>query len=261
MDTWEQIAALRREGVDAVVITITAVRGSVPGQAGAKAVVTSGGQISGNLGGGKVEAKALGLAAAMLDGNETCTSVIWNLQRDVGMTCGGEMSFLFEKVGATDAWHIAVFGAGHVSQALVPVLATLACRIDVFDTRSDWLAKLPPRPNVTLHRVDAIENGVGNLSANSFVLSITQGHSSDRPVLREVLRRFTQPVFLGVIGSASKRAVLLRELQEDGLDREALEKIHCPVGLPIGGNDPAEIAISISAQLLEFRGRGGPEAG
>ncbi len=256
MDTWEQIAALRREGVDAVVVTITAVRGSVPGQAGAKAVVTSGGLISGNLGGGKVEAKALGLAAAMLDGHETCTAVTWNLQRDVGMTCGGEMAFLFEKVEATAPWHIAIFGAGHVSQALVPVLATLACRIDVFDTRSDWLAKLSPRSNVVLHRVDSFEDGVGDLSATSFVLSITQGHSSDRPVLREVLRRFPQPVFLGVIGSASKRAVLLRELQEDGLERVLLEKIHCPVGLPIGGNDPAEIAISIAAQLLEFRKSG-----
>lgn len=253
MDTWEQIIALRREGVDAVVITITAVRGSVPGQLGAKALVTSGGLISGNLGGGKVEAKGLELATAMLGGHEPCASVTWNLQRDVGMTCGGEMSFLFEKVAASDPWHIAIFGAGHVSQALVPVLATLACRIDVFDTRSDWLAKLPQRPNVAVHLVDSFEDGVNRLSAGSFVLSVTQGHSRDRPVLREVLRRFPEPVFLGVIGSASKRAVLMRELQEDGLDRSALEKIHCPVGLPIGGNDPAEIAISIAAQLLEFR--------
>ena len=253
MDIWEQIAALRREGVDAVVITITAVRGSVPGQLGAKAVVTSGGLVSGNLGGGKVEAKALALAAAMLDGTGPCAAVTWNLQRDVGMTCGGEMSFVFERVSSTDSWQIAIFGAGHVSQALVPVLATLACRIDVFDTRSDWLARLPLRSNVMAHRVESFEDGVGELSEKSFVLSITQGHSSDRPVLREVFRRFPQPVFLGVIGSASKRAVLLRELQEDGVDREALEKILCPVGLPIGGNDPAEIAISIAAQLLEFR--------
>jgi xanthine dehydrogenase accessory factor len=261
MDIWEQIAALRREGADAVVITITAVRGSVPGQVGAKAVVTSGGLISGNLGGGKVEAKAIALAAEMLAGTDSCAPVTWNLQRDVGMTCGGEMAFFFEKITALDPWRIAIFGAGHVSQALVPVLATLACRIDVFDTRADWLAKLPVRRNVTGHRVESFEDGVGNLGADSFVLCVTRGHSSDRPVLRELFRRFPEPVFVGVIGSASKRAVLLRELQEDGLDREALERMHCPVGLPIGGNDPAEIAISISAQLLEFRGQGGSGKG
>ncbi|MES2660773.1 MAG: xanthine dehydrogenase accessory protein XdhC [Verrucomicrobiota bacterium] len=253
MDAWEQIAALRREGIDAVVVTITAVRGSVPGQVGAKAVVTAGGLVSGNLGGGKIEAKAIDHAVAMLEASETCIQVTWNLQRDVGMTCGGEMAFLFERVATSEPWHIAIFGAGHVSQALVPVLASLACRIDVFDTRADWLARFAPRENVKLNFVRSFEDGVEFLNPKSFVLSITQGHSCDRPVLRDTLRRFPMVPFLGVIGSASKRAVLMRELREDGIDGDLLKKIICPVGLPIGGNDPAEISISIAAQLLGCR--------
>lgn len=253
MDPWEQIAALRREGVDAVVVTITAVRGSVPGQVGEKAIVTSGGLVSGNLGGGKVEAKAVHHAAEILNGEDACVSTTWNLQRDVGMTCGGEMSFLFEKVSASASWRIAIFGAGHVSQALVPVLATLACRIDVFDTRPEWLAKFQQLPNLEIHLVESFEQGVTFLNAGTYILSLTKGHSSDRPVVREVFRHFPDVPYLGVIGSASKRAVLLRELREDGLADEALEKIVCPVGLPIGGNDPAEIAISIVAQLIALR--------
>jgi len=256
MDPWEKIAALRREGADAVVITITAVRGSVPGQLGAKAIVTRDGLVAGNLGGGKVEAQAIARASEMLLlTSETCVGCTWNLQRDVGMTCGGEMGFLFEKVSAKQPWHIAVFGAGHVCQSLVPLLATLACRIDVFDVRRDWLARFPAMENVVCHQVADFEEGVALVNPASFVISITRGHSSDRPVLREVLRGYPEIPFLGVIGSASKRAVLLRELREDGIPEELLQNIICPIGLPIGGNDPAEIAISIAGQLLQARDR------
>ena len=253
MDIWEQITALRRDGVAAVVITITAVRGSVPGQLGGKAIVTADGLHAGNLGGGKVEAAAIARAAAMLAGPEFCEAVTWNLQRDVGMTCGGEMAFLFEKITAAPPWHIVIFGAGHVSQALVPVLARLACRLDVIDTRADWLAKLPPSPNLTPHLLASFEAGVAQVTRESFVLAITRGHSSDRPVLREVLTRFPNIAFLGVIGSASKRAVLMRELTEDGVPAHLLDQIICPLGLPLGSNDPAEISISIAAQLLQRR--------
>jgi len=253
MDSWEQIAKLRREGLDAVVITITGVRGSVPGQLGAKAVVTAEGIVVGNLGGGKVEAKAAALAAVLLGGDEACVSVTWNLQQDVGMTCGGEMAFLFERLVAQEPWHIAIFGAGHVAQALVPVLATLACRIDVIDPRAEWLEKFSAASNVQLHQLSNFEAGIAFVTARSYVISVTQGHASDRPVLRDVLRQFPSLPFLGVIGSAAKRAVLKRELLDDGLAADLIAKMICPVGLPIGGNDPAEIAISVAAQLLAVR--------
>ncbi len=253
MDIWEKIAALRREGTDAVVITITAARGSVPGQVGGKAIVTKDGLVAGNLGGGKVEAKAVEHASELLTGAGNGSGVTWNLQNDVGMTCGGEMSFFFERIAGSPLWHLAVFGSGHVSQALVPVLATLACRIDVFDTRADWLARFAPSEKVRLHQVMRFEDGLDLITASSFILSITQGHSSDRPVLRNALGRFPQIPFIGVIGSLSKRAVLMRELKEDGIASALLEKIECPLGLPIGGNDPAEIAISIAARLLQVK--------
>lgn len=252
-DTWGRISEIRSQGLVCVVVTITACRGSVPGVTGAKAVVSEDGLELGTLGGGKVEAKALEFAERMLRGGEPCTSVTWNLQRDVEMTCGGEMSFLFERVEADAGWHVVIFGAGHVVQALVPVLAAMRCRIDVIDERNEWLQRIPVRPNVTTHLFGKFEEGVSLVTEESMVLSITKGHSTDRPVLRDLLSHFPEIGFLGVIGSAAKRAVLLRELREDGLSESLLEKIVCPVGLPIGGNDPAEIAVSIAAQLLERR--------
>ncbi len=254
MNVWEIIAQEYRNGIACVVITVLEVRGSVPGCKGAKAVVTSGGLIAGTLGGGKIEAKAVAEAQRLLEsGERRLVEHCWNLQRDVDMTCGGEMRFLFECAQPQAAWHIVIFGAGHVAQALVSVLGKLACRVEVIDTRNDWLERFPKLGNVTPHLVADYAEGVEHVTARSFVLCLSKGHSTDRPVLRDLLRRHAHLPFLGVIGSASKRAVLLRELREDGLTEVLLANLICPVGLPIGSNDPAEIAISITAQLLERR--------
>jgi xanthine dehydrogenase accessory factor len=257
MNPWQEIARFAETGTDVIVVTVAAARGSVPGEAGAKMLVTRDGLKSGTVGGGRVEARALDEAIELLDSSEESTRLVcWNLQRDIGMTCGGEMTLLFERVAANAPWHFVIFGAGHIVQALVPVLLPLSCRIDVVDTRADWLSRLPAGKNLATHPVAAFEDGVGLVTGQSFVLSITKGHASDVPVLREVLARYPSIPFLGVIGSASKRVALLRDLREAGIGEELLERITCPLGLPIGGNDPHEIAISIAAQLLDKRSAG-----
>ncbi|WP_411826701.1 XdhC family protein [Luteolibacter sp. AS25] len=253
-DIWGKISALRRDGVGMVVVTVTACRGSVPGSLGAKAIITREGLVEGTLGGGKVEARVIEEALEMLGGSQRCTTKKWNLQQDVGMTCGGEMEFSFELVDAGKRWHIVIFGAGHVTQALVPVLSAMECSIDVIEEREEWLEQLPVRENVLKHLVTSFPEGSRFVTGKSMVLSITKGHASDRPVLEEILGKYPDIPFLGVIGSRSKRAVLFRELRENGISEDLLEKVVCPLGLPLGGNDPAEIAVSIAAQLLQQRG-------
>ena len=114
--------------------------------------------------------------------------------------------------------------------------------------------RLPEVPNVSKRMVGSFEEGVSFLEPESYLLCVTKGHTHDRPVLREALQIHHNLPFFGAIGSKAKRAVLLRELREDGIPESTLEKLSCPLGLPIGGNDPAEIAISVAAQLLEHRG-------
>jgi xanthine/CO dehydrogenase XdhC/CoxF family maturation factor len=119
---WQTLRDLEADGGDCVVATVIEARGSVPADTGAKLVVTEAGGILGTVGGGKIEARALTLAEALLrDGADACRVERWNLQRDIGMTCGGEMTLLFEIHRALPAWRIVIFGAGHVVQALVPV--------------------------------------------------------------------------------------------------------------------------------------------
>ena len=82
---------------------------------------------------------------------------------------------------------------------------------------------------------------------------MTMGHRTDRPILERVFQQQREFRYLGVIGSRSKRKVLVRELTDAGINAELAEAFECPIGLLFGNNQPAEIAISIVARLLQAR--------
>jgi xanthine dehydrogenase accessory factor len=147
-----------------------------------------------------------------------------------------------------------IFGAGHIAQALLPVLLPLPCSLTVYDTRPQWLEKLPTHPHLRAIHLADLAPAVDSLPADAFVLCMTQGHRTDRPILHRALATRTFP-FVGVIGSAAKSTILRQELVADGLAPALAEKFFCPVGLPFGSNHPHEIALSIAAQLLTERDR------
>lgn len=255
---YEQLTALEREGLGFVLVVLVEALGSTPQDTGAKMLVTAAGLHSGTVGGGKVEAKALVLAQEMLaTGAGAPRFVNWTLKTDVGMTCGGAVKLYFEPhlAGGTGAaWPVWIFGAGHVVQALVPVLAPLDCAITVVDPRREWLDRLPRARNIRFVQSDEPKDLVPSMPDQAFLLCLTKGHASDRPVLQRALAERNFP-FVGVIGSDAKAEVLRREMMADGLPPERAKQFHCPVGLPFGSNDPREIALSIAAQLLAERDR------
>ncbi len=236
-------------------VLVTATRGSTPQDPGAKMVVTPAGLAAGTVGGGKIEAAAIRHAVALLadPGSPRTDTVDWNLQRDIGMTCGGTMTLYFE-LHRPAAWTIALFGAGHVAASLVPVLAPLDCRIICRDPRAEWIERLPSAANVTADVVEGLADSVADLPDGTYALLVTQGHATDFPILQRILETRDFP-FVGVIGSRSKRAVLERELRAAGISADRAARFECPLGLPVGSNHPHEIAISIAAGLLAARDR------
>ncbi|MFZ5494780.1 MAG: xanthine dehydrogenase accessory protein XdhC [Verrucomicrobiota bacterium] len=255
---YEQLTALEREGAAFVLVVLAEALGSTPQDTGAKMLVTAAGLHAGTVGGGRIEAKALALAQELLAGGATAPRFVnWTLKTDAGMTCGGSVKLYFEPhpAGGTGAaWPIWIFGAGHVAQALVPVLTPLDCTLTVVDPRREWLDRLPRAHNLRFIEAGEPKDLVPTMPDRAFLLCLTQGHASDRPVLQRALAERDFP-FIGVIGSDAKAEVLRREMIADGLPAERAKQFHCPVGLPFGGNDPHEIAISIAAQLLAERDR------
>jgi xanthine dehydrogenase accessory factor len=267
----ERLAALSQSGIPFVCVTMVEAVGSTPQDAGSKMLVTANGLDTGTVGGGRIEAKAIQLAQQMLahptpatrhpaepaagcPRHPTPTLVEWNLKRDVGMTCGGSVKLFFETYNHSD-WRIVVFGAGHVAGAVVECLRQLDCHVTCIDPRAEWLDRIPPRERLRKVRCDEPRSLVAELPDDAFVVCMTMGHATDRPILEEIFRQGREFPFLGVIGSRAKRAVLLKELAAAGIPAERAASFQCPIGLELGTNQPGEIAISVVAQLIQQRDR------
>lgn len=255
MSFFERAAQLEKEGTPFAVVTLVAGKGHLPQLLGAKALVTAeAGLVHGTVGGGKVEAAAIGEAVRLLrEGRREPLSVTWNLARDLGMTCGGEMSFLIEAEYPA-SWNIVIYGAGHVGQALTRVLDGMSCRLTVVEAREEWASRLPPSAKIVVKRWAEPAKELKALPAAAFHVVLTQDHESDRPILEAISRHFPNAPYVGVIGSAAKAGKMRRELAALGVSDSFLEKLRCPIGLPLGGNEPGEIAVSIAAELLKVRG-------
>jgi xanthine dehydrogenase accessory factor len=258
----ERLAELSRSGVPFVCVTMVEAVGSTPQDAGSKMLVAAEGLVTGTVGGGRVEAKAIEHARRLLakptaDSREpiaNCQFLEWNLKRDVGMTCGGTVKLFFETYNHCE-WRIIIFGAGHVANAVIQCLGQLDCHVTCIDPRAEWLDKIGDRARLRKIRCDEPRTMVAELPSDAFVVCMTMGHATDRPILEEIFRQGRSFPFLGVIGSRAKRAVLEKELLGAGIPAELAAAFHCPIGLDIGTNQPGEIAVSLVAQLIQERDR------
>ena len=245
---------LAESGAPFVAVTVVDTMGSTPQDRGAKMLVTGEGRVFGTVGGGKIEARSIEQAQKMLaDETEPKTRFFqWSLEKDIGMTCGGIVRVYFEVFNVT-RWNIVVFGAGHVAHAVIDLLSKLDCRITCIDPREEWLARVPSSPKVTKVLTADMPSHVASIPEGAFVLLMTMGHTTDKPILLEILRTRTFP-YLGVIGSNAKAKRLRQDVLDAGLPEELTKAFLCPVGLEIGSNHPHEIAVSVAAQMLQIRG-------
>jgi xanthine dehydrogenase accessory factor len=250
-----QIESLEHEGIPFCVATIVDARGSIPQVAGARAIFTKKGLAHGTVGGGTLESMCQKQALELIESNQTVSTYFkrYNLQRDLGMTCGGELALFFEVHRRELTWNIVIFGAGHVAQTLCRFLAELDCRVVCVDTRAEWLERLPRSDKLEACHVGDYRDGIDRIVPGADVILMTMGHGSDMPILKAIEQRKMAIAHLGVIGSDAKSGIVRRQLAADGLPREFIDSIVCPLGDKIGNNTPAEVAVGIVSQLLRLR--------
>lgn len=249
MTDWLQgLADLDEAGIPHILVTQVEGLGSTPREMGAKMVVTAD-RIIGSIGGGSLEFQAAAVARGML-GEDRRTPLLEKsiLGPDMRQCCGGAVTLLFEPFFPI-SHRLALFGAGHVAQALVKVLDGTMIRILWVDERDGFLPDAPRYGVETLQPPDP-RAAIPRISAGAHVLVMTHSHERDYQLVRALIDR-PDLASVGLIGSASKWGRFRHRLAADGISANRIAWIRCPIGLPgIRGKRPAEIAVGVAAQLL-----------
>jgi xanthine dehydrogenase accessory factor len=223
---------LRKEGRDVV-------------PAGRLYVEQSGGS-GGSLGDPQLDARARALAGETLRAGTARTTAL-----------DDQNELLVEPIVAKP--HLVVVGAGHVGLALAKLAHGLDYDVTVIDDRAEFATRERFPDGVEVVRADMVE-ALGSLPIgwNSFIIVATRGHKLDAQCLRAAIQRPAR--YVGLLGSKRKTILIERMLREEDLPEERIRSVHAPVGLDLGGRTPAEIALSVLAELSmeRYGGSGRP---
>ena len=264
MSDWAEILGrLRREQTPVVLVSVDSVTGSTPREPGAKMLVTPDEQF-GTIGGGNLEYQACQIARNQLSSGSGDELRRFPLGAGLGQCCGGLVNLMFEQLHADSNWdeiareatplELYLFGAGHVGQAVVRAMRDLPVKITWIDTRDDVLPE-QPSTGVIAVCTDTPEAEIDAAPAGSFFLVMTHDHALDQLLSEQILAR-DDFYYFGLIGSQAKRRNFEIRMRRRGIDPARFARMTCPIGVDgIGSKQPAQIAISVAAEILQVYDR------
>lgn len=253
MDVFEEMVRLRRLGQKCALATIVQVRGSIPSFESAKLLVREDGSMLGTIGGGCVEAEVWNIAREVME-TEKPRHLNFSLGEDAaydnGLICGGQLNVFVEPVVPQPRAFI--FGGGHISKSLSKVAAIAGFATVIIDNREAFASR-ERFPDADEVHAEEYEDVFPKLTVNSssYLVIVTRGHRDDMRVLRWAVG--TPARYIAMIGSKRKTIAVVKELEKEGLPREAFERIFAPMGLEIGAVTPEEIAVSVVAEMIAVR--------
>ena len=256
---------LFERGEDFVLAKIVDTQGTTPRKKGAWLLMTQDGTIYGTVGGGSLEAE---VGKVCLETFQTKESKVYQFQvscsggQGVG-PCWGSADVSIEYIDAkkTDNFTAVpdtettafIFGAGHVGQALEPILRSVNFTTKVIDDRPEFASRerFPEADEIVV--IDSFKDAWQGMEpdGNSYVVIVTRGHSGDYDVLKQTLNR--KAAYIGMMGSRKKVAEIFRVLREEGFKQEDLDKVYTPIGTNIFAETPEEIAVSIAGEMIMVR--------
>lgn len=253
--TWfDALHHCQQQGKSYVLVTLLATAGSTPRNGGTKMLVCDDTTYD-TIGGGHLEFSVIKQARDLLVANVHSQKIEhYPLSSKLGQCCGGATNVLFE-VFTQHTQHLAIYGAGHVAQALIPILAQLPIQIRCIDNRQDMLddfAQGSQPSNVKLDYSEQPADTIDALPAGAWIMVMTHNHQLDFDIVAAALRR-KELNFIGMIGSDTKARRFRTRLAHKEFAANDIQRLISPVGLlEIPGKRPIEVAVSMAAQLIQM---------
>jgi xanthine dehydrogenase accessory factor len=238
----KKIEYLTASGQACVLVTVVENAGAAPGKVSFKMLVLPDGKTHGTVGGGSLEAAAI-RDALLIFRSQKPEMKRYDLDA-LGMSCGGSSTLFFDYFGA--ARNLLIFGGGHCGQALYKMAPQIGLRVRVFDNRPE----LQPQFSETdLTLCDLANLPVESFpDANCYAAIMTYNHQFDYVVLRQLLTCGKSFEYIGLIGSAHKVKETRTRLAKENI--AVPDCFYSPIGLNIGAQTPAEIAVAILGELV-----------
>lgn len=245
----------------AIIVTITQAQGSTPRETGA-AMAVSHTAIAGTIGGGQLEFHCIDIAREMLAGDATTKSLDIPLGPQMGQCCGGRVQVSLKRATMADlalqrardkaeaASHspVLIFGAGHTGRALAFALAPLPLAVSLIDDRDGAMNGMPAA--ITCIRMPDPVAAIESAASGTAYVILTHSHALDYRLTEAALAR-GDAAYVGMIGSATKRARFSSSFLRGGGRRDALSRLICPIGAAdVDDKRPEVIAALTAAELV-----------
>ena len=237
------------QGKKVALVTVTETTGSSPASAGQMIAVLADGSSAGTVGGGTTEFQIKQKAIEAIKNGEKVFHFHFD-HAESGMVCGGSMSGYGTILGEEN--NLYIFGGGHIAQYLAPLAAATGFFVTVIEDRPEFEKEFP-NACYLLCKPENYEKEI-KMPDSSYAVICTRGHITDDEALRFCLSK--QLKYTGMIGSSKKVETLFERLRHDGYTEETIKKIYTPIGLDIASSIPAEIAVSILAEMLLVKNNG-----
>ena len=253
MEFYQQVLNAKKENKVHAIATVVQTEGNTPRKAGAKMLVLADGSTHGTVGGGIVEKQSIADCMIAMRTGQTMLKTYSAVSPEVaekGMVCGNNMTVFIEP--GEQLPYLYLCGCGHVAQAVLPLAKSIGYYVVAIDARdiSGYEEALAPADE--LHILESFDQ-IGQLDfvPGSSFIACSFSHKTDGDILNVILGK--EPAYVGMLGGKPKIRALFTKLKENGYSEEVLKQIHAPIGLDIGGEKPAEIAVAIMAEIQAAR--------